>query len=135
VIDKYPIRTAAREMRRLERLGDGPLVCVLCEYVDPVALIPVTEEWLRAKGVPSSLFEDDHVVGRAHDPKFIFPICRNCHAVLTEDRLRAGVSMRPAPDQNTRDVLRLEGLAVFHEKTAEALRRWAAEKRSKGPND
>lgn len=130
-MDADPSRTARREMRRLARLGSGPLVCFLCGYQDPVASIPVTEEWLKARGVPSTLFDDDHVVGRAHDPKFIMKICRNCHAVLTEDRLRAGVSMTPAPDQNTREVLRLEGLAVLHERTAEALRRWAAEKRSK----
>jgi len=130
-MDVDPSRTARREMRRLARLGSGPLVCICCGYLDPVALIPVTEDWLRGRGVPSTLFEDDHVVGRAHDPKFIIPICRNCHALFTEDRLREGVSMMPEPDQNEREALRLEGLAVFHERTAEAMRRWAAEKRSK----
>jgi hypothetical protein len=126
--DVDPSRTARREMNRLSRFGSGPLVCMDCGYADPVGLIPVTAEWLKAKGVPSSLFEGDHAVGRAHDPEFIIPICRNCHAEVTENRLRAGISMRSEPDQNTREALRLEALALFHEKTAEALRRWAAEK-------
>jgi hypothetical protein len=129
--DNDPSRTARRELIRLSRFCDAPLVCFLCDYADPVGLIPVTAEWLRANGVPSSLFERDHVVGRAHDPDFIVSICRNCHAEVTEGRLRAGISMRPELDQNRREALRLQSLALFHEKTAEALRRWAAEKLSK----
>ena len=70
-------------------------------------------------------------VGRAHDPDFIVPICRNCHAEVTEGRFQEGVSMRPELDPNKREALRLRSLAMFHEKTAQALRRWAAEKLSK----
>lgn len=130
--DIDPSRTARREMRRLSRFGDAPLVCFLCDYADPVGLIAVTAEWLKAQGVPSSLFEGDHIVGRVHDPDFIVAICRNCHAEVTERRFREGISMRPELDQNTREALRLRSLAMFHEKTAEALRRWAEEKLSKG---
>ena len=39
--------------------------------------------------------------------------------------------MRRELDQNTREALRLQSLALFHEKTAGALWRWAAEKLSK----
>ncbi len=122
-------------MRRLARLGNGPLVCILCGYTDPIALMGVTAEWLMSKGIPQSLFEKHHPSGREHDPEFIFPICRNCHAKATEGLYCAGVSMMAEPDQDTREALRLEGLAAFHDETAEALRRWAAEKRSKVGNE
>ena len=59
--DSDPNRTARREMRRLSRFGDAPLVCFLCDYVDPVGLIAVTAEWLKAQDVPRSLFEGDHI--------------------------------------------------------------------------
>ena len=134
-MDRYPIRTARREMRRLARLGSTPLVCILCGCTDPVALIAATPEWLRANGVPSSLFEDHHIVGENHDGHFTHLICRNCHAKATEGFFRAGVSMMAEPDQNMREALRLEALAAFHEEAAEALRRWAAEKRSKVANE
>jgi hypothetical protein len=43
--------------------------------------------------------------------------------------------MLEEPDLNTREALRLEGLAEFHEDVAAALRRWAEEKRySEEPN-
>lgn len=126
--DIDPSRTARREMRRLARFGDAPLICFLCNYADPVGLYAVTAGWLEAKGVPRSLFEGDHVVGRAHDPDFIVAICRNCHAEVTEGRFQEGISMRRELDQNAREALRLRSLAMFHQKTADALQRWAAEK-------
>jgi hypothetical protein len=88
------------------------------------ALIFITKSELQ-KCLPRTMFEKDHVVGRAHDPEFTFPICRNCHAIITDERLRAGISMLPETDDNERAVLRLEALGLFEEKTAEALRRWA----------
>ena len=134
-MDKDPIGTASREMQRLARLGDSPYVCILCGCTDPVTLIRVRADWLEARGAPRNLFHDHHIVGENHDPDLTVLICRNCHAKATEGLLRAGVSMMEESDRNTREALRLEGLAEFHEDVAAALRRWAEEKRiSKGPN-
>jgi hypothetical protein len=130
-MDRYPSRTAGREMRRLQRLGIGPLVCFRCGYIDPIALIRVKVEWLVAKGLPKSIFEDHHIVGEKHDPDLTVLICRNCHALATEGLLRAGVSMQAAPDDDTRDALRLEALAVWFADVAESLWKWAAEKRNR----
>jgi len=125
-----PFQTARRDSRRRARFGQKPQACIRCGYPDLVALIPGTREQLEAKGVPHTLFEEDHIVGRVHDPKFVFAICRNCHAVVTDERVRAAISMLPEPDPNVREVLRLEALALFEEKLAEALRRWAVECRT-----
>lgn len=106
---------------------------MLCGYAEPISLIPVNSAWLDSNKdfLPHSLFEKDHIVGRKHDPAFVTAICRNCHAEVTELRRQAGISMLFEPDQAKRDALRLEALALFHTETAEALRRWASEKRSK----
>jgi len=118
-------------MKRRQRLGTDMYVCLFCGYIDPVALIRVTEEWLRQQGVPSSLFEDHHAVGEKHDPHTTILLCRNCHANATEGLLRAGVSMRPEPDPVDRVAMMLDGWAVFHEDEATAERRMAELLRSR----
>jgi hypothetical protein len=131
-MDRHPVKTVIRKVRRDERLGEGPRVCMLCGYAEPISLIPVNSAWLDSNkdSLPHSLFEKDHIVGRKNDPTFVAAICRNCHAEVTELRRQAGISMLFEPDQAKREVLRLEALALFHAQTAEALRRWASEKRS-----
>lgn len=132
-MDRDVIKTAARKLGRQNRLGDGPKVCFRCGYADSLALIPVKKEWieLHREVPPRSLFEKDHLVGRNHDPDFIFPICRNCHAEVTELRRQARISMQFEPDEGEREVLRLEALAFLHKDIAAALTRWVAEKRGK----
>ena len=132
-MDQAPRKTVIRRLRRDTRLGDGPKVCLLCGYSDPIALIPVDLKWVNSHrhALPRSLFEKDHVTGRNHDPEFVAGICRNCHAEVTELRRIEGITMRYEPDQSTREALRLEALALFSEAAAAALRRWASEKRSK----
>jgi hypothetical protein len=131
-MDRHPVKTVVRKVRRDQRLGEGPKVCMRCGYPEPVSLIPVKSAWLNSHKnfLPRSLFENDHVVGRNHDPAFVAAICRNCHAEVTELRRQAGISMEFETDQAKREVLRLEALALFHDDTAMALRRWALEKRS-----
>jgi len=124
-MDNDPIRTAGRETRRLERLGSGPLVCILCGYTDPVALIPVSKAWLQEHGVPRSLLEDHPFYGENHDPEATVLICRNCHAVVHEGLLQAGVSLLPEPDPVARVALMLDAEAVFFEALAAAKRRSA----------
>lgn len=130
-IDSDPFQTARRNLRRRARFGQVPQACVLCGRPDLAALFSGTRAELEAEGVPRTLFEKDHVVGRAHDPDFLFSICRSCHAEVTDERLRAGISMLPELDANKRDALRLQALAFFEEKLAEALRRWASEARNR----
>jgi hypothetical protein len=91
-MDRDPIKTAIRETRRENRLGQLR-VCFLCGYADPVAFVVVTPEWSIEKGVPRSFFEKHHPNGEEHDREFKMPICRNCHARATEGLLRAGVTM------------------------------------------
>jgi hypothetical protein len=119
VTDRKPIRSARRKVRRLARLGSGPHVCPFCGCSDPVTLIPVTQEWLIAKGVPTTLFQYHHPLGEQHDPEFTILICRNCHAKATEGLLRADVSMLSEPDTVSRVVIMLRGSAENH-------RNWAA---------
>jgi len=114
-------------MKRRAKCGARPQACIRCGHLDPAALISGTQSDLEAKRVPHTLFEGDHIVGKAHDPKFMFSICRNCHALVTDERLCVGISMLPEPDHNHRAALRLDALALFEEKMAEALRRWAGE--------
>ena len=124
-MDRDPIKSAARDMRRHERHGGSSSVCMLCGYPDLVALIRVSPDWLTAHGCQRSLLEKHHLVGRKHDPELTVPLCRNCHAEATEGLLKAVVSMRPEPDPARRIALMLDALAVFREEEAEALRRWA----------
>jgi hypothetical protein len=133
VIDRAAVKTVIRRVRRDTRLGDGPKVCFRCGYADPISLIAINANWLRSQGLslPHTLQEDDHVVGRRHDIEFKVPICRNCHAEVTELRRVAGISMNFQPDQELREAQRLEALALFHTVTASALQRWASEKRTK----
>ena len=123
--DNNPIATARRRARHMARFGPGPLICILCGYPDPVALIPVTIRWLEDHGVPRSLLEGHHVYYRNHDPDTIVPVCRNCHAELTEGTRQAGVNMHPEPNPVLRVALMLEASAVFHEKQADAERQMA----------
>jgi hypothetical protein len=113
-MDRNPSATAARLMRRLKRLGPEP-VCVLCGYSNPFGLIPVKRKVL----------EDHHVVLKVHDSRLIVPICRNCHAEITERLQQEGISPYFEPDSGKRVALMLVALAVFFELLAPALRRWA----------
>jgi len=101
-------------MRRLKRLGPDP-VCILCGHANPFALIPVRRSWL----------EQHHVVCRQHDRDLTVPLCRNCHAEITELLLREGADTRFEPNRVVRVALMLRALAVFFEMLAPKLRRWA----------
>lgn len=126
--DRDPIGSAIRRTRRDERLGEGPRVCLLCGYAELEALIPVTLGWLRDHGISDlqRLLEDHHVYGKAHDPEFVVPLCRNCHAEVTEGLRQEGVSMLPEPNPVARVAIALDARAFFCEREAAALRRQAA---------
>jgi hypothetical protein len=131
-MDRHPVKTVVRKVRRDRRLGEGPRVCMRCGYAEPISLVLIKSTWLDSQKdfLAHGLFEKDHVVGRNHDPAFVAAICRNCHAEVTELRRQAGISMEFESDKAKREVLRLEALALFLADAALALRRWASEKQS-----
>ena len=124
-MDCKPISTAIRRQRRQVRLGEGPRICILCGCSDPIALIPKTANWLRKHGIPQTLLQQHHSAGQHHDPELTVLICRNCHAILHEGLLQAGVNMRPEPEPILRVATMLDALALFFKMLAAALSKWA----------
>lgn len=131
-MDREPNRTALREARRLQKLGDTPSVCAFCGYEGSV--IRAAVRWLKANGVPrkvvKKLLEDHHPHGNKHDPDLTIPLCRNCHGECTEGLRREGVSMRFEPNARERVARTLETQASFYEDFAKAQRRLAGVVRS-----
>ena len=81
-----PLATAARRARR-ERRFDHDAACIRCGITTPEMLVPVKRRFL----------EDHHVCGRANDEALTVPVCRNCHAILTEGQRSAGVIFDAPP--------------------------------------
>ncbi|GEM_PF-1447362 len=87
--DLPPIDPLANETRRSKRellLGENP-TCLLCGIANVDALMPV----------PRSILEAHHVCGRANDGDLTVPLCRNCHAEVTEGYREAGVPLNRPP--------------------------------------
>ena len=76
------IGNEVRKARRERRLGPNA-VCFLCGFADPAALLLVQRTSL----------ERHHVFGVGHIPRATVPLCRNCHALLTEQMLDAAVPL------------------------------------------
>lgn len=81
-----PIATSGRRARREQRFGLNA-ACVRCGITTPETLVPLKRRFL----------EDHHVCGQANDAALTVPVCRNCHAVLTERQQAAGVTFTPPP--------------------------------------
>ena len=113
-MDTNPIQTAARHAQAKRRLGPDA-VCVQCGMANLSALTPT----------PKSLLEAHHVVGRAHEPALTVPLCRNCHAILTEQLRRVGASMRPAATVLDRLVAMLRALGAFFQQLGSHVAQWA----------
>lgn len=62
------------------------------------------------------LVEQDHVFGEQRDPIATIALCRNHHAILTEERRDAGVPMRVGPNP-------LEEAAMMDRSLGRALNR------------
>jgi hypothetical protein len=114
-MDRNPVKTAVRSTRRKRRLGNGEHVCLLCGYSEPPALIPVTKKFL----------EDHHIVGWQRDSELISVLCRNCHALVSEDLLQEAIDMQRETNPNVLVASMLDALAVFLATLAAAVRRWA----------
>ncbi len=114
-MDCNPVKTAVRSTRRKRRLGNGEPVCLLCGYSEHTALTPVTKKFLQ----------DHHVVGWKRDVELTSVLCRNCHALASEDLLQEDIDMQRESNPNALVASMLDALAVFLEALVAAVRRWA----------
>lgn len=130
-MERDPIGSDARQATRERSLGPEA-VCVLCGEVDVAVLRRVDATPFKAaldKVHPGiwTLFERDHVAGRAHDAALTLVLCRNCHGKLTFVRMAAGISMQSMPTALERNMLILRGLALFFPKLGATCDRMADE--------
>lgn len=103
-------RKLLRNEKRLQKLGSDKPVCCLCGYADPISLIKADR----------TLLEKHHLAGRHEGP--IVPLCRNCHAELTEIQQSEDRKFN-APERSPLEAAAafLEGLAVVFRYLAESL--------------
>ena len=100
--DENPIQSAGRRKAREQRLGTDA-VCMFCLHDQLEALIPVQR----------SLLEGHHVLGKVNAPDVVVPLCRNCHAKITEQLRRVGASMQESPTLMHRLLSILRALGTF----------------------
>jgi hypothetical protein len=111
----HPLRAARRRMQRLQKLGCEHPFCLFCGCSEPMLLRPVTRRFL----------EEHHIFGVANDPDATLALCFNCHALVTEGLLQAGVTMTREPDPIKFAANILRALAVQHEQLSKASWRFA----------
>jgi hypothetical protein len=111
----HPLRAARRKAQRLEKLGGEHPFCLHCGCSEPMLLRPVTRCFL----------EEHHVVGFANDPDLTLALCFNCHALITEGLLQAGVSMTKQSDPIKFACVVFRALAVHFRALSEAFWRFA----------
>jgi hypothetical protein len=76
-------------------------------------------------GRSRTLLQEDHVYGRERDSESTIVLCRNCHAEITEDRMREGIPMRRECDPKRLIGSMLRARSTYLEKEAETMRRLA----------
>lgn len=81
-----PIAVTARQTNRERRFGPDA-ACVRCGIAALETLVPVKR----------SILDAHHVCARENDASLTAPVCRNCHAVLTEAQQAAGVTFTTPP--------------------------------------
>jgi hypothetical protein len=121
---RNPAKTAARRANRGRALGTSTW-CVLCPptnpVTDPMALIA-----LPRNAIPSTLFEEHHVLGRRNSLDATVTLCRNHHALLHEGYREAGALLKKQPSVlHVLDVV-LRALAVFLRALADSFDQWGA---------
>jgi hypothetical protein len=117
------MREDARQRRRTHRFGPDAR-CLLCGFERPEAFIAIDAAFIRRY---KEFFESHHVVGRANDPDLIVPLCRNCHAIITEGYRGAGVSLRPPATVLHRLLAALLSLSVFLPALGDSCATWATQ--------
>lgn len=111
-----PARAARRKIELREKLKAEQPVCFYCGCRELVTL----------RRVPRKFLEDHHLLGQNHDSNLTVPVCRNCHALLHEKLLNAGVDLRTEPDPIQRVATMLRAEAVHLEMLAATKRKQAA---------
>lgn len=109
-MDKDPIKTVARRATRKRRLPDDA-VCIHCGQEEL--------ECLKAK----KLLEEHHVLGVAHDAEVTVALCRNCHAIYSDDQIREGVQLQPQANLIETAIAMLQGLAAFFRRLVDGFER------------
>ena len=107
--DPNPAKTAAREEGRARCWG------------------PNAACWGCGENRHPALLQVHHPAGRAHDPNFTVLLCRNCHAIATDDQIREEIALGPQPTPQRRHVARLRANATYHRRAAESDDRAADE--------
>jgi hypothetical protein len=121
VTDHDPVRTALREARRQQRLGDCVDVCIICG--EP-ALRTVSNRFGEAHGISRSLVEQHHVVGKQRDTKLVVPLCLTHHWKMTVRLREENVSMRREQDQRKFVAQCLRALIAFLRLLVPAMENW-----------
>src|SRR4051812_43689105 len=116
LMEPSPIQNDARKARRSRQLGANA-ACVRCGLTTQEALIPTKR----------SLLEAHHVAVQAHDDALTVPLCRNCHAIVTEAQRDAGVDFRPQPTILHRIAAALASLGVFFLGLGGTYQTWAGQ--------
>ena len=109
-----PIRTDARRARRARLLGPGA-ACMRCGLATPETLIAADR----------SILQGHHVCGRANDDGLTVPVCRNCHAILTEGQRAAGATLTEPPTVLHQIAAALVSFFAFLADLAERGMAWA----------
>jgi hypothetical protein len=116
-MDIPSIDLLAIETRRGKRellLGENP-ACFRCGHTNIDSLLLVSRSFL----------ELHHVVGRANDGELTAPLCRNCHAELTEAYRDAGVPPNRPPTFLHRLAAILRALGALFSDLGKKLSAWA----------
>jgi hypothetical protein len=121
----HPLKAAGRKARRLGKLlvkpGERP-VCLFCGCSEPMLLRPLTKDLFEKH---RSFFEEHHVFGWMLDSYTTLALCFNCHALVTEGLLQAGVSMTRETDPIKFAQAIFRAQSVHHRMLSEACWRFA----------
>ena len=109
-----PIAKETRLVKRQRVLGDDP-ACVLCGLTTIASLIAVSRDVLEAH----------HIVGHANDEALTAPLCRNCHAEVTDGYRDAGVSLNRPPTLLHKLVAILRALGAMLTAVGQKCAAWA----------
>ncbi len=114
-MERNPAKNMARAAQRERRLGPDA-ACIICGVKTPEALTLVKKTMLEAH----------HVAGQAHDDVLTVPLCLNCHRVVTEGQMRAGVAFAPQETLPERLLQWLRSIADFLRNLSASVERFAA---------
>lgn len=110
-----PMMTTLRHTRRERRFGPDA-ACARCGITTLETLVPVNRRMIEAH----------HACGRGNDAGLTIPVCRNCHAILTERQQAAGVTFAAPPTLLHQIAAALASFFAFLIEMCERGMDWAA---------